>query len=157
MRGKRVRCHPARRTTRNIPAYAGKTVVGASPQGGRQEHPRVCGENGVIEAFLGDQHGTSPRMRGKLNAVRYHNQGLRNIPAYAGKTVRVLGPKGRSAEHPRVCGENHWATFIELLEQGTSPRMRGKPTIAHVRQSCTRNIPAYAGKTSTRSMRRLPP
>ena len=32
---------------RNIPAYAGKTVISPAPTNSAKEHPRVCGENSV--------------------------------------------------------------------------------------------------------------
>ena len=52
-------------------------------------------------------------------------------------------------EHPRVCGEN----IIRVLDQGdrvgTSPRMRGKHGLTHFSNVCARNIPAYAGKTTS--------
>ena len=71
----------------------------------------------------------------------------RNIPAYAGKTLKPLVPRSIAAEHPRVCGENPTPAEPENVPTGTSPRMRGK---LHGRQSSYpswRNIPAYAGKT----------
>ena len=74
--------------TRDIPAYAGKTLGESSPSTDTPEHPRVCGENipviGEIAQFL----GTSPRMRGKREGVQAVLGRDRNIPAYAGKTYR---------------------------------------------------------------------
>ena len=53
-------------TTRNIPAYAGKTVATQSISSKSTEHPRVCGENHGVLLGLQAPNGTSPRMRGKL-------------------------------------------------------------------------------------------
>ena len=54
--------------------------------------------------------------------------------------------RGRQ-EHPRARGENS-ISDAELLERlGTSPRTRGKPTIANSNMCSRRNIPAHAGKT----------
>ena len=50
-------------------------------------------------------------------------------------------------EHPRVCGENFLTVDWCEFECGTSPRMRGKPTVSRAHPHTERNIPAYAGKT----------
>ena len=57
---------------------------GLNPQ--IKEHPRVCGENGPDRLFLNKFAGTSPRMRGKRGVEIHQVKGVRNIPAYAGKT-----------------------------------------------------------------------
>ena len=74
----------------NIPAYAGKTPASALAKHTPAEHPRVCGENQSKYHLNYRQVGTSPRMRGKLAMALIYVAGLRNIPAYAGKT-RGLG------------------------------------------------------------------
>ena len=53
----------------------------------------------------------------------------RNIPAYAGKTVSTGALVAVTQEHPRVCGENIRAATGKLIDEGTSPRMRGKPVV----------------------------
>ena len=50
-------------------------------------------------------------------------------------------------EHPRVCGENVSVPVMACSLVGTSPRMRGKPTVQLFTLVGGRNIPAYAGKT----------
>ena len=91
--------------------------------------------------------GTSPRMRGKPIFLPIFSRLSRNIPAYAGKTSIYRGRGTRGAEHPRVCGENAIGALIGILVAGTSPRMRGKHGTNRLYVWCTRNIPAYAGKT----------
>ena len=113
---------------RNIPAYAGKTIVLRLGRRPAPEHPRVCGENDEAFKLANADGGTSPRMRGKLRQYFLRHRGLRNIPAYAGKTGQLGGMAGANLEHPRVCGENRQA--------------RARPDTPR------RNIPAYAGKTS---------
>ena len=66
-------------------------------------------------------------MRGKRPNVCYTIDYLRNIPAYAGKTVTVDFLHSVLAEHPRVCGENTRVQYYIDNPPGTSPRMRGKP------------------------------
>ena len=106
MRGKRrsyLRGLPLRR---NIPAYAGKTFLVATGLSMVAEHPRVCGENKYPRPPFQSLLGTSPRMRGKPVLKDQGGNGLRNIPAYAGKTTWEAKSKPEAEEHPRVCGEN---------------------------------------------------
>ena len=86
MRGKLRNQEDLFRKTRNIPAYAGKTICRSVISGSRAEHPRVCGENIAPPGEGRLQGGTSPRMRGKLLDFFSTRQMGRNIPAYAGKT-----------------------------------------------------------------------
>ena len=152
MRGKRAPCMCMRLRMRNIPAYAGKTRSCAIPWRNSKEHPRVCGENCPKLLAACGTIGTSPRMRGKRPCEGARSQGEGNIPAYAGKTHWAATRVWWSTEHPRVCGENDVTPAEQLLNCGTSPRMRGK-----LRNSCfsclsTRNIPAYAGKTASATL-----
>ena len=106
MRGKLKWVCRIRLMSRNIPAYAGKTVGRRPVVWDLKEHPRVCGENLQAASGGSKEERTSPRMRGKLAGNKVENLLSRNIPAYAGKTP-VPSPLRRScSEHPRVCGEN---------------------------------------------------
>ena len=86
MRGKHKGAIGAQSTCRNIPAYAGKTLGAPRERGYGLEHPRVCGENSTGRNLRAQFAGTSPRMRGKLEAAGESFHAGRNIPAYAGKT-----------------------------------------------------------------------
>ena len=190
MRGKHKIRGADSNQVRNIPAYAGKTIIDLDSGMAWTEHPRVCGENGVRNGARRLIAGTSPRMRGKRRLGRLGPLLWRNIPAYAGKTSITEDHGGPHQEHPRVCGENYVARYDPDIAQGTSPRMRGKPppppsprrcwpehprvcgenlgdlvrggvdlgTSPRMRGKLTglinkygpeRNIPAYAGKTTT--------
>ena len=111
------------------------------------EHPRVCGENTGMMCISSRAIGTSPRMRGKLSEIYPRQKNQRNIPAYAGKTPAHPCYRPGRREHPRVCGENMRLFSGSDGTNGTSPRMRGKPTRPSNQSDPTRNIPAYAGKT----------
>ena len=110
MRGKRRGLLLLAGFRRNIPAYAGKTI--SSPHG-----------------FL-TVNGTSPRMRGKRVILIPGADTGRNIPAYAGKTYHVYRFVSSVWEHPRVCGENGKTRPEQGFHRGTSPRMRGKLSLA---------------------------
>ena len=134
---------------RNIPAYAGKTAAGQQERAKAAEHPRVCGENWCHGRRVAVTIGTSPRMRGKPTAPVRLVLSRRNIPAYAGKTVTLMGDVITPPEHPRVCGENAIIALVYAVAHGTSPRMRGKHSGVLTQTLLKGNIPAYAGKTSS--------
>ena len=92
--------------TRLIPAHAGKTRgCGAGPPGGGA-HPRACGENLTEQPSTWAARGSSPRMRGKLIAVRVFEGSSGLIPAHAGKTLCGVEAHLNRWAHPRACGEN---------------------------------------------------
>jgi len=127
MRGKPLDAVVSSFSFGNIPAYAGKTSSLMMFSLLNQEHPRVCGENGLLTATGWAQVGTSPRMRGKHQRTLQLATAKRNIPAYAGKTSPQPCRRHGWWEHPRVCGENRSLGQYERGASGTSPRMRGKP------------------------------
>ena len=110
-----------------IPAYAGNTShrrrIGCIPR----DHPRICGEHGVV-AVSGAVHlGSSPHMRGTPDqrADEQTNRGI--IPAYAGNTMT------RDSCPP--------------IWLGSSPHMRGTLSLVHAAEQFDGIIPAYAGNT----------
>ena len=87
-------------------------------------------------------------MRGKRRLELHQSGRQGNIPAYAGKTYVKEAEENKTAEHPRVCGENSIHARYRGRDWGTSPRMRGKRKEVTMQAIELRNIPAYAGKTS---------
>ena len=71
---------------RLIPACAGKTLGTARTGRPTPAHPRVCGENNANVDPLTALVGSSPRVRGKRRIHVREPQGVRLIPACAGKT-----------------------------------------------------------------------
>ena len=70
-----------------IPAYAGNTWTGESPDSPPGDHPRVCGEHMFPPPTIGCQAGSSPRMRGTQITPHAAEHALGIIPAYAGNTT----------------------------------------------------------------------
>ena len=105
-RGKRRRRDQEFQPRRLIPAWAGKTESRSGRRRRRPAHPRVGGENpfSLTACFL--LPGSSPRGRGKRTGTLQAFQGIRLIPAWAGKTVGVCPFGMVEAAHPRVGGEN---------------------------------------------------
>ena len=70
------------------------------------------------------------------------------IPALAGNTCRSWRESGAAWDHPRACGE-HWDWISQnIIDPGSSPRLRG--TLLHMRQLWPKHgiIPALAGNTT---------
>ena len=110
-------------------------------------HPRACGEN-ICHLFASLFNvGSSPRMRGKPVQRLSRRSGPGLIPAHAGKTTRKPLHSASHRAHPRACGENRGPDLLHQVEDGSSPRMRGKPLPTSANFEATGLIPAHAGKT----------
>ena len=127
MRGKLDDARPCLRRGGLIPAHAGKTIV-------RHADPPFS-------------PGSSPRMRGKLIREKLELALARLIPAHAGKTIPRRARRPSRTAHPRACGENSRFSAYPTNPAGSSPRMRGKPSLGRSLRRRSRLIPAHAGKT----------
>ncbi len=87
-------------------------------------------------------------MRGKLLICKRSSFFFRITPADAGKTSRRKAGLPAAEDHPRGCGENSAAQYLDTRTLGSPPRMRGKPSLACPLISYIRITPADAGKTS---------
>ena len=129
MRGALTATGPNADNSGIIPAYAGSTPRSCSRCGAFRDHPRVCGEHSCRWRVLRAVWGSSPRMRGApmvTPSVKF-TEGI--IPAYAGSTIPFSNHGRSGGDHPRVCGEH--ASVIPLMKPvtGSSPRMRGAPSL----------------------------
>ena len=135
-----------------IPAWAGKTPSKPRAISQPGAHPRVGGENNT-KAINGQGFtGSSPRGRGKLQLGPRRRQWRGLIPAWAGKTHGSRSALGGQWAHPRVGGENHFGNLSARNFLGSSPRGRGKLAVALEMGWPEGLIPAWAGKTSSRSV-----
>ena len=130
-----------------IPAYAGNTWRPSSNLRCVRDHPRVCGEHEAFGTSASKAQGSSPRMRGTL--VARIPEEIRGwiIPAYAGNTIPQPARRGERGDHPRVCGEHHFAYEKLMGRSGSSPRMRGTLWVSVSERDGHGIIPAYAGNT----------
>ena len=147
MRGTQSRCRPCMRRTGIIPAYAGNTPQAERPEPTRRDHPRVCGEHGVVREPICRKTGSSPRMRGTRTPAPAQTEDTGIIPAYAGNTASCRVWSAASRDHPRVCGEHHGRVVKTSPTQGSSPRMRGTQLHGRHPVRMLGIIPAYAGNT----------
>ena len=167
VRGKRPVEHVRGSHTRIIPARAGQTTGAVVVAAHNADHPRACGANRLLAYATRWAAGSSPRVRGKLGGLRVGvvqrriiparagqtEQGRRQgkkariIPARAGQTLRNHGIPDQRTDHPRACGANDGLTTLQLIECGSSPRVRGKLQFSDQPRWQDRIIPARAGQT----------
>ena len=143
------RTHGARRF---IPACAGNAASTMTSCPLFSVHPRVCGERVRLVVAHSSFSGSSPRVRGTRPRCPRAAAPARFIPACAGNAAPVSLGKPFCAVHPRVCGERDEEGEALLLGAGSSPRVRGTPSLLLPMPDATRFIPACAGNaTSPRS------
>ena len=108
-----------------IPACAGRRWLRTAVAMMHGVYPRVCGEEGAVEAGPCGVAGLSPRVRGGAATGFLQALGLRFIPACAGR--RALAGIFRRVHrvYPRVCGEEASQCNRRGGFQGLSPRVRG--------------------------------
>ena len=165
-------------TMGSSPHVRGALVFVSLPVAGVGDHPRMCGEHqlcerphvqqlGIIPACAGSTSrmaspavysvGSSPHVRGALNAARAEIQARGIIPACAGSTRRRRTARRPSWDHPRMCGEHTMPLRCPAFKVGSSPHVRG----AHGHEvrvvSDMGIIPACAGSTISRSFQRRHP
>ena len=125
-RGRRVESGPQGTADGNTPACAGTTWTRPWRCTTSREHPRVRGDDKVLNPAQQDELGTPPRARGRL-AVGGHQPHLsRNTPACAGTTSAWARGAGGCPEHPRVRGDDDSDHDVSRSPIGTPPRARGR-------------------------------
>ena len=134
---------------RLIPARAGKTMMSMTEVVMDEAHPRAGGENALSDAPSLIECGSSPRGRGKHQPRNWRKPRGGLIPARAGKTSEAVRHTHTRRAHPRAGGENQTNRNTGGGELGSSPRGRGKLDTMSRGWTCTRLIPARAGKTSS--------
>ena len=107
----------------------------------------MCGENRQRQPLLLTVLGSPPRVRGKPKKSGKHPALYGITPACAGKTAGLWEVWKKRQDHPRVCGENKVGFYKSPFEQGSPPRVRGKPMIKKRFENGERITPACAGKT----------
>ena len=145
--------YAAHRSGRFIPAGAGNGSRRVPSSQRPSVHPRGCGERDHAQRVLGQEPGSSPRVRGTGLASRSTVRALRFIPAGAGNGSRRVPSSQRPSVHPRGCGERDHAQRVLGQEPGSSPRVRGTGLASRSTVRALRFIPAGAGNGG-RSARR---
>ncbi len=132
---------------------------GSSPRlRGTQTLERVCASGrGIIPALAGNTDGltlagiavpgSSPRLRGTLLRSGPATPPCGIIPALAGNTLAQSWPQALGSDHPRACGEHITVSHGDIMEAGSSPRLRGTQVRDWPRNILRGIIPALAGNT----------
>ena len=150
MRGKLYVCKTVCKIDRITPAGAGKTWVFGVLGCVRWDHPRRCGENKDKPTKTAAAQGSPPQVRGKRCPLVLLRTALRITPAGAGKTSCLVFAPLPLRDHPRRCGENGAAAYVNCLQGGSPPQVRGKPMRAAAAALLRGITPAGAGKTHLR-------
>ena len=140
---------------RFIPAWAGNTGERSRISASASVHPRVGGEHAQPSMAELRLIGSSPRGRGTHPDVVVDMSPARFIPAWAGNTPGCGGRHVAGAVHPRVGGEHRSRRSTSRISYGSSPRGRGTPVKSLYDLARSRFIPAWAGNTPRRVIRRV--
>ena len=137
-----------------IPAHAGNTKTVARRTEGQWDHPRACGEHAPDSFKSMADTGSSPRMRGTQSHQKLHGRQDGIIPAHAGNTDVKSKNTNDLRDHPRACGEHVAGVRRTPHMPGSSPRMRGTRAGGPSPSPPSGIIPAHAGNTRSRPVRR---
>ena len=111
----------------------------------------MCGEHSAIGCDRHGLSGSSPHVRGALRAGRFSGTFAGIIPACAGSTNAQRFSKCLLWDHPRMCGEHDFQSFVVPFGLGSSPHVRGALITLTIRSFRIGIIPACAGSTDLRS------
>ena len=150
VRGGQARTMPPTRSTRLIPARAGRTSKGPTSRLGLWAHPRSCGADLTLQLFFVRRVGSSPLVRGGRVFGSLFDLLVGLIPARAGRTDDPRRAASTSWAHPRSCGADSVCLRRVGVLGGSSPLVRGGHQLQRSRQPPERLIPARAGRTSGR-------
>ena len=146
-----VGCNAVR--DRIIPALAGNTSNGTTPQCCSQDHPRSRGEYTSMARAGRLMLGSSPLSRGIRFGLLGEFIGNRIIPALAGNTLQILLGNRFQGDHPRSRGEYYTSLYMRSGDLGSSPLSRGILRRGGLMLPARRIIPALAGNTRGRHPR----
>ena len=100
-----------------------------------RDHPRMCGEHLPPCTFALTSRGSSPHVRGALDAIGACVDIVGIIPACAGSTGRRTVENARPRDHPRMCGEHQSPVAARPDGSGIIPACAGstppRPTPPH--------------------------
>ena len=91
--------------------------------------------------------GSPPRVRGTAYLSVVIDDPNRITPACAGNSPVPSQPPSPHEDHPRVCGEQLFASYPVASEVGSPPRVRGTETVYIDGFACSRITPACAGNS----------
>ena len=110
---------------RITPAYAGSTSTNSRSNSNVSDHPRICGEHGMLRGKNVVLLGSPPHMRGAPDKEFKEKFSAGITPAYAGSTSSPISCTNFLKDHPRICGEHQGGGGVSIPGRGSPPHMRG--------------------------------
>ena len=95
---------------RITPACAGNSISCINHALAQKDHPRVCGEQPQSGCLAAQRLGSPPRVRGTAYGCNFSGVQGRITPACAGNRRPPGHRSGGYRDHPRVCGEQSFAS-----------------------------------------------
>ena len=151
MRGTRVGFFLVLSKRRFIPTDAGNSSSVFDWDQELSVHPHRCGELPDRRFQQSDSPGSSPQMRGTPDLSCWHHCPDRFIPTDAGNSFIAFSENQSTPVHPHRCGELFYRIFWQQTIDGSSPQMRGTPTLKIHIYTAHRFIPTDAGNSSMNS------
>ena len=109
------------------------------------DHPRVRGEQQLLQGLALRPDGSPPRARGAVDRYSAARPVWRITPACAGSSSSSGGTIFPRWDHPRVRGEQKVKPHVSGSRPGSPPRARGAGRRDHLREVAQRITPACAG------------
>ena len=151
MRGEGAHVADVHRDIRITPACAGRRPFSKTSSEFRRDHPRVCGEKGVISPLASSDRGSPPRVRGEGLRPELVVKEDRITPACAGRSQQNEIIHLPPLDHPRVCGEKYIRDTAGGSDAGSPPRVRGEAENRLCQPPEAGITPACAGRRLKRS------
>ena len=114
----------------------------------------ACGELSKPSWAIVQLDGSSPLARGTRMNVKKLLSTRRFIPAYAGNSILDIVYLPNHSVHPRLRGELFARKGDEIGYTGSSPLTRGTRAAHRIKNRFHRFIPAYAGNSAGKVLRR---
>ena len=131
---------------RITPAWAGKRAAQGADAAPQRDYPRVGGEEMSTSRRATPVMGLPPRGRGRACCSAPVAEGSRITPAWAGKSHPPAARLSRTADYPRVGGEEPGDSFKCDVNVGLPPRGRGRVDMSNYIFYSNWITPAWAGK-----------
>ena len=138
----------------SIPANAGETATAWTAATRRGVYPRERGGDPSRNRPSRHLPGLSPRTRGRRSGPPASGSPSGSIPANAGETSWALLQPPRHRVYPRERGGDGYVFRAGVCWHGLSPRTRGRLDRRYRGGVRFGSIPANAGETSRRRVRR---
>ena len=107
------------------PAPAGNITESSLISAALEDHPRACGEHGLLHLSPPDNLGSPPRLRGTCAGCLQDIGDFRITPAPAGNIPAQKIHDAGEEDHPRACGEHLLLHHLFAPPCGSPPRLRG--------------------------------